>query len=187
MRVWLAGLGNHTHPQTRHSIGQLLLHNLHAMRNGERAKWTSHKTFKLSSSTTDDTAFVLPLLPMNLNGRSLKDARVELERLVVLHDDLDLNPGTVKAQFAGSLRGHNGLRSIEAAFKSRSFARIRIGIGRGGSSSVVDHVLGPLDRDQLHACLWVADSQSMGDTLRLVAETLDRTVLPRLLDDQSRQ
>ena len=67
----------------------------------------------------------------------------EIERVVIVHDELDLQPGVVRVKVGGGLAGHNGLRSITQHLKSQDFVRVRIGVGkppskeRGG-----DHVLG---------------------------------------------
>jgi len=64
------------------------------------------------------------------------------ERLVVVHDELDLPPGTVRVKAGGGTAGHNGLRSIEAHLHRRDFVRVRIGIGKPPSAARgVDHVL----------------------------------------------
>lgn len=64
------------------------------------------------------------------------------ERLVIVHDELDLPPGTVRVKAGGGTAGHNGLRSIEAHLHRRDFLRVRIGIGKPPSRAHgVDHVL----------------------------------------------
>ena len=64
------------------------------------------------------------------------------EQLVIVHDELDLPPGTVRVKAGGGTAGHNGLRSIEAHLHRRDFLRVRIGIGKPPSRAHgVDHVL----------------------------------------------
>lgn len=64
------------------------------------------------------------------------------ERLVIVHDELDLPPGTVRIKAGGGTAGHNGLRSIEAHLHRRDFLRVRIGIGKPRSRAQgVEHVL----------------------------------------------
>ncbi len=66
----------------------------------------------------------------------------DLERLVVVHDELDLPVGTMKVKLGGGLAGHNGLKSIKAHLHSDAFCRIRIGIGKpAGRGQGIDHVL----------------------------------------------
>jgi PTH1 family peptidyl-tRNA hydrolase len=65
-------------------------------------------------------------LPPLLRRTSLED----LARLVVAHDELDLEPGRLQLKFGGGLAGHNGLRSIASALGTNDFSRLRIGIGK---------------------------------------------------------
>ena len=77
-------------------------------------------------------------VPMLLRRTSLTD----LTRLVIVHDELDLEPGRLQVKFAGGLAGHNGLRSIVATLKTQDFARLRIGIGKPASKEQgADYVL----------------------------------------------
>ena len=77
----------------------------------------------------------------------------DLERLVVVHDELDLPVGRLRVKVGGGLAGHKGLRSIKAHLKSDAFCRVRIGIGKPpGRQQGVDHVLeapSKAERDQL--------------------------------------
>ena len=64
------------------------------------------------------------------------------ERLVVVHDELDLPPGRLKIKLGGGLAGHNGLKSIDAHLHTRDFGRVRIGVGKPPTSQAGrDHVL----------------------------------------------
>jgi peptidyl-tRNA hydrolase, PTH1 family len=66
----------------------------------------------------------------------------DLEKLVIVHDELDLEVGRLKVKMGGGLAGHNGLKSIVAHLKSDGFVRVRIGIGKPpGKQYGADHVL----------------------------------------------
>lgn len=89
---------------------------------------------------------------MNLSGgpvsKLLKEYDCPVEELIVIHDELDIDPGTVKVKKGGGHAGHNGLRSIIEKCGSREFMRVRCGIGRPpGRMSVVDFVLGVPRKD----------------------------------------
>lgn len=75
---------------------------------------------------------------MNDSGDSAGPARgslkVPLERVVVLHDEIDLPFGEVRARLGGGLAGHNGLKSLKRGFGSAEFWRLRVGVGRPGST-----------------------------------------------------
>jgi PTH1 family peptidyl-tRNA hydrolase len=81
--------------------------------------------------------------------------------LVVVHDELDLEPGRLKIKLGGGLAGHNGLRSIVAHVHTQDFVRIRIGVGKppGGADRGVDHVLSrPSKRDAELLAVCVAEA-----------------------------
>jgi PTH1 family peptidyl-tRNA hydrolase len=64
------------------------------------------------------------------------------ERFIIVHDELDLEPGIVKIKVGGGLAGHNGLKSISAHIHSDDYIRVRIGVGKPPSKEVgADHVL----------------------------------------------
>jgi PTH1 family peptidyl-tRNA hydrolase len=75
-----------------------------------------------------------PQTYMNLSGESVHAAasffRIDLDKIIVIHDEIELPFGTLSLKFSGGLGGHNGLRSIKACFGSADFWRLRIGIGR---------------------------------------------------------
>ena len=71
------------------------------------------------------------------------------ERVIVIHDELDLPPGTVKLKTGGSDNGHNGLKSITAQLGSGAYARVRMGIGRPAGVPIIEHVIGPMTQEIL--------------------------------------
>jgi PTH1 family peptidyl-tRNA hydrolase len=86
---------------------------------------------------------------MNESGRSVGPARgslgVPLERVLVVHDEIDLPFGRIEARMGGGLAGHNGLKSIAADAGGKDFARVRVGVGRPDTTDpeiVSAHVLG---------------------------------------------
>ncbi len=89
----------------------------------------------------------VPTTYMNESGAALpplltRTSLADLSRLVVAHDDLDLDPGRLQLKFGGGLAGHNGLRSIAQVLSTQDFARLRIGIGRPEhKEQVTDYVL----------------------------------------------
>ena len=100
-------------------------------------------------------ALLEPETYMNESGRSIAAAarffKVPLEHVLVVHDDVDLEPGRLQARFGGGLAGHNGLRSIAQALGSAEFLRLRIGVGRPGRGDrrdVADYVLSPFDPEE---------------------------------------
>jgi len=91
---------------------------------------------------------------MNESGvagsRLARDFKVPLEAVVVVYDELDLKLGRLRIRARGGTAGHNGLRSLQAHWRSQEFPRVRIGIGRPpGGQDPVEYVLGrPSGRDR---------------------------------------
>jgi PTH1 family peptidyl-tRNA hydrolase len=83
-------------------------------------------------------AILLPQTFMNESGGSAGPARgslkVPLERVVVLHDEIDLPFGEVQARLGGGLAGHNGLKSLKSGLGDAGFWRVRVGVGRPDST-----------------------------------------------------
>ncbi len=95
-----------------------------------------------------DLWLLLPHTYMNESGRAVGAAarffRIPPEAVLVLHDDLDLEPGVLRLKFGGGSGGHNGLKDIVAHLGSAQFWRLRIGIGHPGNrDEVIDYVLRP--------------------------------------------
>lgn len=132
----VVGLGNpgEEYERTRHNVGAETVLTL-ARRHGARLR-----PFR-SQATTDEVvvggprlALGIPLTYVNESGNAVgplvRRYGVEPERLVIVHDELDLEPGVVRVKAGGGLAGHNGLRSIERHLKTRDFLRVRIGVGK---------------------------------------------------------
>ncbi|MGH2889812.1 MAG: aminoacyl-tRNA hydrolase [Mycobacteriales bacterium] len=94
-------------------------------------------------------AILLPQTYMNDAGRSVGPARGELrvepDRILVVHDEIDLPFGEIRVRLGGGLAGHNGLKSVRAALGTPDFHRVRIGVGRPPTTDpdrVAAYVLG---------------------------------------------
>jgi peptidyl-tRNA hydrolase, PTH1 family len=147
----VVGLGNpgREYERTRHNAGWLALDEL-ARRHG--GSWRSKFSGSLAEVRVGDAKLALlkPETYMNESGRSVGAAagffKVEPEQVLVVHDDVDLEPGRLQARAGGGLAGHNGLRSLAQHLGSQEFERLRIGVGRPGRGdprSVADYVLSP--------------------------------------------
>ena len=147
----VAGLGNPgpRYADTRHNLGRLAVELLAGELGGS---WRSRWNGRVSELRDGDRrlALLVPETFMNESGRSLAPAlrfyKLPPERLVVVHDELDLELGDVRAKRGGGLAGHNGLRSVADSLGTQDFLRVRIGIGRperGDRRPVADWVLTP--------------------------------------------
>ena len=148
-----AGLGNpgREYARTRHNVGFMVCDEL-ARRHG--ASFREKFSGDLAEMRIDGrrTALLKPQTFMNESGRSVGAAvrffKLAPERLLVLHDEVDLDPGRLQVRLGGGLAGHNGLRSVAQHLKTQEFMRLRIGVGRpgrGDARPVADFVLAPFD------------------------------------------
>lgn len=164
MQWVVAGLGNPDGEflNTRHNVGRFFLQEIARK---EKAEWKEDKKANALVTKALKSTFVLPETYMNKSGtavskyvKSVKAA----EKLLVVYDDLDLPLGKIKISFDRSSGGHNGLKSIERAVKTKRFWRLRIGVSPATSSGklkkpsgekeVIDFILGkfkPKDQDEL--------------------------------------
>jgi PTH1 family peptidyl-tRNA hydrolase len=147
----VVGLGNpgREHERDRHNVGWMVADELARRMDG---RWRAKFSGQLAEVRLDALRLALlkPETFMNDSGRSVAAAtrffKVGPESLLVVHDDVDLEPGRLQARAGGGLAGHNGLRSLAQALGTQEFLRLRIGVGRPGRGdprSVADYVLSP--------------------------------------------
>ena len=147
----VVGLGNPgaRYRDTRHNLGRRAVELIADELGGS---WRSRWNGRVSEPRDSDErlGLLVPETFMNESGRSVAPAlrfyKLPPERLVVVHDELDLELGDVRAKQGGGLAGHNGLRSLAEALGTQDFLRVRIGIGRperGDRRPVADWVLQP--------------------------------------------
>jgi len=149
----VAGLGNpgREYERTRHNVGWMVADELARRHDGSfRSKFSG----RLGEMRLGEQRLALlkPETYMNESGRSVGAAarffKVPADRILLVHDDVDLAEGRLQARLGGGLAGHNGLRSIAQALGTNDFLRLRIGVGRperGDPRPVADYVLSPFD------------------------------------------
>jgi PTH1 family peptidyl-tRNA hydrolase len=145
----VAGLGNpgREYERTRHNAGWLVVDELARRLD---ASFRSKFSGRVAEARLGEhkVALLKPETYMNESGRSISAAagffKLDPGAVVVVHDDVDLEPGRLQARRGGGLAGHNGLRSIAQAVRTQEFLRLRIGVGRPGRGDrrpVSDYVL----------------------------------------------
>ncbi|MBO7419761.1 MAG: aminoacyl-tRNA hydrolase [Spirochaetaceae bacterium] len=110
------------------------------------------KQIKSAAAEEGKVYFLKPETYMNLSGESIGALasfyKIKPEEVLVIHDELELAPGTVSLKWSGGLGGHNGLRSTKAVLGTADFWRIRIEIGRPDHSDIAGYVLSPFSSDE---------------------------------------
>lgn len=152
----IVGLGNpgDEYVETRHNAGFMAIDVL-AERHG--ANYWKSQGGALTAETrigTEDVVLVKPQTFMNLSGTAvahlLKTYNLNVSDLVIIHDELDIEPGVVRCKLGGGHAGHNGLRSIHQKVGTDEYARVRVGIGRPpGRMAAADYVLQVLRKEGL--------------------------------------
>jgi PTH1 family peptidyl-tRNA hydrolase len=148
------GLGNPgaEYAGSRHNVGAEVVARL-ADRYGGGLRRTRERALADEVRIDDQrVALAFPQTYMNLSGQSAellvrRYGITDAERVVIVHDELDLPIGRVKVKRGGGLAGHNGLRSIKAHLHTDRFLRVRIGVGKPSRPEAgVEHVLRRLPR-----------------------------------------
>ena len=127
-------------------------------------------------------ALAVPTTYMNESGQAVRPLvrryglEDDLGRLVVVHDELDLPPGTLKVKVGGGLAGNNGLRSIRDHLHSTDFLRVRIGVGKPAAKERgADHVLSrPDKRESLELEITIQEAADAVETI--LADGVDRAM-----------
>ena len=181
----VAGLGNpgREYAATRHNAGFWFADAL-ALRLG--AAFASEGKFHGQvAKPGGDLRLLKPGTYMNLSGRAVSALvrffTIAPEEILVVHDELDLQPGEAKVKFGGGTAGHNGLRDIAAQLGTPDFWRLRIGIGHPRDSSipqqdVADYVLGPPPADE-RAAIEAAIDRSLDAWPAIAAGDFARAML----------
>jgi PTH1 family peptidyl-tRNA hydrolase len=157
LTAWLvAGLGNpgERYAGTRHNVGARTIERL-AERLGTRLRKVRFLPIEAGEATVDGHRVWLARAQtfMNVSGppmASLARKRgVDPERVVAVHDEIDLPLGSLKVKRGGSTAGHRGLDSLAQALRTNDFHRVRIGVGRpAGRKEPADHVLEPFAKSE---------------------------------------
>src|SRR5215210_7247814 len=145
----VAGLGNpgREYERNRHNVGWMVADELARRHDGS---WRSKFSGRLAELRGDASrvALLKPETYMNESGRSVGAAlrffKLPPERLLVVHDEGDLDLGRLQGRLGGGLAGHNGLRSVAGQLGTPEFLRLRVGVGRperGDPRSLSDYVL----------------------------------------------
>ncbi|WP_294956211.1 aminoacyl-tRNA hydrolase [Sulfurovum sp.] len=145
------GLGNpgSKYEETRHNIGFRVIDKLV---DELGARDISKNAFEGTLYRTANTFFLKPATFMNLSGKSVEIVKqffkIELEDIIVIHDDIDLPFGAVRFKKGGGHGGHNGLRSLDAHI-GKDYIRVRVGVGKPEyKSQVADYVLHPFSAEE---------------------------------------
>ena len=153
--MWLiVGLGNpgSKYAKTRHNIGFLVLDKF---AEDKLFEFREKSGYRICSGSVKDKEIVLlkPLNFMNRSGMSVKKIvnkfNIPPERIILIHDDLDIETGRLKIRRKGSSGGHKGVESVILNIGSADFIRVKIGIGRDEFIPAEEFVLSKFRKDEV--------------------------------------
>lgn len=133
----IVGLGNpgSKYQLTRHNIGFMALDRYFESAGG-KAVWKEEKKAQVlrAKIESQDVIFVKPQTFMNLSGEAVRPImdfyKIDLDHILVLHDELDIGYGAIKVQRNRGPGGHNGLKSLNEHLGSQDYTRLKIGVGK---------------------------------------------------------
>lgn len=178
----IIGLGNpeKDYANTRHNMGFNVINKL-SERFGIDVNKNKFKGLYGSGNVDGEKVFLLkPQTFMNLSGESVQEIvnffKIPLENILVIYDDIDLEPGVIRIRKSGGPGTHNGMKSVVHFLNSQNFARVRVGIGKpDDAEDLIQYVIGAIDKDdeeklEQGVCL-AADAVEM-----IVKENIDKAM-----------
>ena len=150
----LVGLGNPgpNYDNNRHNIGFKVIDAINQQFSLSKQKPKFKGLLTTGNIENKKVYAIKPLTFMNNSGVCIRELieyfKIDVEDVIVFHDDLDVEFGKIKAKFGGSSAGHNGIASIDK-FIGKDYSRVRIGIGKPkGKIEINDYVLQNFDEDE---------------------------------------
>lgn len=144
----ICGLGNfgNQYNDTRHNVG---FHVLDLIANKYQVNFLKKDKFKAQVVAMQianiEVMLIKPLTYMNLSGQAVQAIanyhQIKSENIIVIHDDIELALGKIKAKIGGGNAGHNGLKSLDQAM-GKNYIRVRVGVDRPNHDDVAAYVLG---------------------------------------------
>ena len=131
----IVGLGNpeEEYARTRHNMGFDVINKLSSNMNIKVNKNKFNSIYGSGSIGEEKVILIKPQTFMNLSGTAIRDFKnfykVDSKNIIVIYDDLDINPGIIKIRKKGGPGTHNGMKSVVHELQTEEFPRIRIGIG----------------------------------------------------------
>ena len=152
--ILIVGLGNpgNEDNNTRHNVGFTIIDNL-ATKLGVEVNNNKHSGLFCQTIINNEKVILLkPQKFINLSGEVIKSFisyyKIEIDDILIIHDDLDLEIGTCKLRNRGSSGGHNGLKSIESNIGTDEYKRLKIGISNNKNMATRDYVLGSFSKEE---------------------------------------
>ena len=169
----IVGLGNpgKKYENTRHNMGFMAVDLLSDQAQIDADKEVFHGLMGRGKIYDQDVILFKPTTFMNLSGTAVQEVvhyfKIELEDIVVIYDDMALEPGNIRLRKEGSSGGHKGMQNIIDCLSTEQIKRIRIGIGEPGENDTIDYVLSKPLKDEMPII-----EEAIANAVRAVKEML---------------
>ena len=144
----IVGLGNpeEEYARTRHNMGFDTINKIASINNIEINKKKFNSLYGTGTIAGEKVVLLKPQTYMNLSGNAVRDFmnfyKIKEEELIVIYDDLDIEPGVIKIRKKGGPGTHNGMKSVVHEIQTENFGRIRVGIGNPEyKNDLLNHIL----------------------------------------------
>ncbi len=177
----VVGLGNpgKQYARSRHNVGEEVVIELarrgnEALKSGRDSALVAEVRITNATQNTKRAVLAFPTTFMNESGQAVRKLMrrygfKSVDALIVIQDELDLAPGTVKIKKGGGLSGHNGLRSIASHVATQEFIRVRLGVGKPSNKEQgANHVLSKVP---------AAERQLLDVAVNIAADAVEKIIL----------
>lgn len=152
----IIGLGNpeEEYSKTRHNMGFNAINKIAEKYEIEMKKTKFNGIYGSGNIEGEKVMLIKPQTYMNLSGKCVKEFldfyKIEKEKMIIIYDDMDVEPGKIKIRKQGSAGSHNGMKSIISEIQTQEFPRIRIGIGRPiHENDKINYVIGNIPEEEM--------------------------------------
>ena len=152
----IVGLGNpeEEYSNTRHNMGFNTINKLAKQYNIEINKSKFKSLYGNGIIEKEKVILLKPQTYMNLSGTAIKEVmdfyKINKEELIIIYDDIDIEPGIIKIRKKGGPGTHNGMKSVVNEIKTQDFTRVRVGIGMSSNKSdLINYVIGKISKDDI--------------------------------------
>ena len=178
----IVGLGNpeEDYSKTRHNMGFNAINKLAKQVGIEVNKKKFKGLYGTGIIENEKVILLKPQTYMNLSGESIREIidfyKIKPEEIIVIYDDMDIEPGIIKIRKQGGAGGHNGMKSVISHLNTQNFARIRVGIGMPqNKEDSISYVIGAMKK-QDEEILELATDKAKDAILEIIKNGIDKAM-----------
>ena len=152
----IVGLGNPEpeYSKTRHNMGFDVINELSKKYDIKVEKQGFNALYGTGIIENEKVILCKPQTYMNLSGESIIQFvnyyKIDIENVIIIYDDIDIEPGIIKIRKKGGPGTHNGMKSVVNEIKTQDFTRVRVGIGMpSNKSDLINYVIGKISKDDI--------------------------------------